>query len=465
MSLFPASPKNDPIELFLVTPDTYSQFDKDQDLFTKRRFEGQAGKIVYITEDDHIRRVYCGLKNEIGNPYAISSLVQKMQDLLPLKDPQEAIFDLKFLPEDWSKDTVYLGWSLAHYRQIHYKKDVQEDFDKFYLVIRDEAAKHRAIAMTDAIALTRNLIQLPANFLGPQELAAEAKKFSKTYKTSISVISGTDLPKHGYPMVLSVGESSHRKPCLIDLQWGKQKHPRVTLVGKGVCFDTGGVNVKPANAMYRMKKDMGGAAHALGLAAMIIAMDLPVCLRVLIPAVDNSISEKSFRQGDVLKTRDGTTIEVGHTDAEGRLILSDALIAASEDHPDLLIDFATLTGAARVALGYEIPALFGTKTETMRDVQDLSMELHDPVWTLPLWHDYLKEMSSDIADIKSIGSGRAGAIYAGLFLKEFVKDDIDWMHFDIYGWANDTIPGRPKGGADFALRTLFSYLEDRYGKA
>jgi leucyl aminopeptidase len=246
------------------------------------------------------------------------------------------------------------------------------------------------------------------------------------------------------------------------MTWGNTKHPKVTLVGKGVCFDTGGLNLKPGPAMYTMKKDMGGAAHVLGLAMLIIRYKLPVRLRVLIPAVENAISGDSFRPSDVLKSRKGLTVEVGDTDAEGRLVLADALALACEEKPDFIVDFATLTGAARVALGVDLPVIFSNNEKLAFALKDMGMAHDDPLWPLPLWQGYRKDIASDIADLCSTG-GKAGAITAALFLESFVDPKIDWVHIDLYAWNDGGKVGRTKGGMEMASRAVFAYLQHRFG--
>jgi leucyl aminopeptidase len=301
--------------------------------------------------------------------------------------------------------------------------------------------------------------------MGPDELQAATESLAAHHNVKVKIIKDGDLTKKNFPMIFDVGKGSARRPRLIDFSWGNKKDPKVTLVGKGVCFDTGGYDLKPSQYMFNMKKDMGGAAHVLALANMIMSLGLPIYLRVLIPAVENSISGEAYRPADILQTRKGITVEVGNTDAEGRLVLADALTYACEDKPELLIDYATLTGAARVALGPDLPALFSNTEETAQKIQALSQKeiVDDPVWNLPLWKGYRKDIDSYIADISSTG-GKAGATTAALFLNEFVEEDIEWLHLDTYAWEDNGKPGRPKGGADAGLRSIFAYLEERYSK-
>jgi leucyl aminopeptidase len=276
---------------------------------------------------------------------------------------------------------------------------------------------------------------------------------------------GDDLLKRNFPAIHAVGRASTRAPRLIELNWGHPRHPKITLVGKGVCFDSGGLDIKPADGMRLMKKDMGGAANALGLAMLIMGRQLPVRLQLLIPAVENSISGSAYRPGDVIKTRKGLHIEIGNTDAEGRVILCDALAYGAEGHPDLMIDMATLTGAARVALGPQLPALFCRRTDLARALVDRGMALDDPLWHMPLWRPYHAGIESEIADIVNTGKGpMAGAINAALFLDDFVPEDQEWMHIDLFAWNDGSRPGRPAGGEAQTLRTLLAYLEERYPK-
>jgi leucyl aminopeptidase len=279
-------------------------------------------------------------------------------------------------------------------------------------------------------------------------------------------IVGDDLLKQNFPAIHAVGRASTRAPRLIEITWGKAGAPLLTLVGKGVCFDTGGLNIKGGDGMRQMKKDMGGAANALGLAALIMAFKLPVRLQVLIPAVENSIAGNAYRPGDVIATRKGLHIEIGNTDAEGRVVLSDALAYASEGRPELIIDLATLTGAARVALGAQLPALFSKHFDTARDLVDLGMKLDDPLWHMPLWAPYQVNIESSIGDIVNTGrTPLGGAITAALFLEYFVPENQDWLHIDLFAWNDAARPGRPVGGEAQTIRTLLAYLEQRFSSA
>ena len=368
-------------------------------------------------------------------------------------------------------ERLCIGWGWAAYKFDIYKKDKPEEpNDKDpALLLPAGVDKKRVKAFTESVCLLRDLVNIPANDMGPDELEDAVKFLCKTHDIkTVNITKDKALLTRNFPMIYAVGKGSARRPRLLDFKWGNAKHPKLTLVGKGVCFDTGGLDIKPSQYMLTMKKDMGGAAHVLALAHMIISLKLPVRLRVLIPAVENAISGEAYRPSDILQSRKGSTVEVGNTDAEGRLILADALTYAAEEKPDLLIDFATLTGAARVALGQDIPALFSTNPKTAQAIQNASAkpEVDDPVWNLPLWEPYKKDLKSPVADISSTG-GKAGAITAALFLKHFTevkKEKTEWIHMDVFAWESNGKSGQPKGGADTGMRAIFNYLEKRYKK-
>lgn len=317
--------------------------------------------------------------------------------------------------------------------------------------------------MVESIYLVRDLINTPTDDMGPSELADAAMELAKKYDAHFEQIVGEALLKNNFPCIYTVGRASDDAPRLLDLRWGDKKNPKITLVGKGVCFDTGGLDIKPSSAMLLMKKDMAGAAHVLGLARMIMQAKLPVNLRVLIPAVENAISGNAYRPGDVIKSRKGLTIEIGNTDAEGRVVLADALTEAASEKPDVLIDMSTLTGAARIAVGTDISALFSNQDVFANQLIEHSIRKSDPMWRLPLFAAYRDALNSSIADINNASSDSyAGAITAALFLKEFVPDDIAWAHFDMMAWNVKARPGRPQGGEAMALRALFNYLSETY---
>lgn len=354
-----------------------------------------------------------------------------------------------------------VGWGLATYLFDRYKSRS----DRFATLVRPEGADERAAtAIVEGVFLARDLINTPASDMGPGELADAARRLGRRFEARVDVLVGDDLLKHDYPTIHAVGRASDRAPRLIDLAWGDETAPKVTLVGKGVCFDTGGLDLKPASGMKLMKKDMGGAAAMLGLASMIMAVGLPVRLRLLIPAVENSVSGSAMRPMDVIRTRKGLTVEVGNTDAEGRLVLCDALAEADGESPEMIIDAATLTGAARVALGPALPALFANDDRLAADLLAAGEEASDPLWRLPLYAPYRKMLDSDVADINNVSdNGFAGAVTAALYLREFVSPTTPWAHIDMMAWNPTARAGRPKGGEAQAVRAAFAMLQKRYG--
>lgn len=354
-----------------------------------------------------------------------------------------------------------LGWALGTYVFDRYTKKPAPEAELVWPARADQSA---VLGAASGIALTRDLINTPASDMGPAELAGVARQLAREFKAKCSLIVGEDLLKKNYPMVHAVGRASDRAPRLIDLTWGKASDPKVTLVGKGVCFDSGGLDLKPASGMLLMKKDMGGAANALGLARMIMMAKLPVRLRVLIPAVENSVSGNAFRPMDVLSSRAGLTVEIGNTDAEGRLVLGDALYEGASENPALMLDFATLTGAARVAMGPELPVMFANDDALAADFTKHGDATGDPVWRLPLWKPYRKNLNSKVADLNNVGDmPQGGAITAALFLNEFVKSDVPWAHFDIMAWNSGSRPGRPAGGEAMVIRGAFALIASRFG--
>jgi len=317
--------------------------------------------------------------------------------------------------------------------------------------------------LVDAAFLARDLVNTPANDFGPAAFEKEIRAFAGRHKMTVSAIIGDDLLAQNFPMIHAVGRAGPEAPRLMDLTWGKKGDPKITLVGKGVTFDTGGLDIKPSASMLLMKKDMGGAANILGLAHAVMDAKLRVRLRVLIPIVENSISATAFRPGDVLPSRNGMTVEIGNTDAEGRLILGDALALADEESPELVLDMATLTGAARVALGPDLPPLYATDDSLARDLMAAGLATDDPLWQLPLWAPYASMLSSKIADVNHVSSGAfAGSITAALFLKRFVKQARSWVHLDIFAWAPEPRPARPFGGTDQGIRAVYTVLKQRY---
>ena len=358
-----------------------------------------------------------------------------------------------------------LAWGLANYQFDRYKKAPPSETAKPRLAWPAAADRALTLRLIASIGLTRDLVNTPANDMGPEELAAVAGGLAQKHGAEFRVIAGEALLEENYPTIHAVGRAAapHRAPRLIDLRWGKPDHPKLTLVGKGVCFDSGGLDLKPSSGMKIMKKDMGGAAVGLGLADAIMDAKLPVRLRLLIPAVENAVSGDAFRPLDIIKTRKGLTVEIGNTDAEGRLILCDALTEAESETPDLLLNFATLTGAARTALGPDLPALFSRHDELAEALLKAGKQEHDPLWRLPLWAPYRRMLDSKIADINNASDNpHAGAITAGLFLAEFVSPGTNWAHLDLFAWNPSARPGRPEGGEAMGLRALYAAIRQRY---
>ena len=355
-----------------------------------------------------------------------------------------------------------LGWLMGSYRMSRYRAAPSPT--RPALVPPPQADLVYAQSAATATAFARDLINTPANDLGPAELAAAAADLAGRHGARCEILVGDALKARDFPLIHAVGSASPREPRLIDLRWGDPRAPRVTLVGKGVCFDTGGLDLKPSAAMILMKKDMGGAACALALADMLMRLGAPVQLRVLIPAVENSIGGRAYRPGDVLRSRKGLTIEIGNTDAEGRLVLADALVEADGERPDLLIDLATLTGAARVALGPELPAAYSNDETLLGQFRALGEAEADPIWPMPLWPGYDDELSSKLADLSNVSAAPfAGSVIAALFLKRFVSAAPNWLHVDLYAWNPRERPGRPVGAEAQCVRSLYRLIRSRFG--
>ncbi|MDQ8755528.1 leucyl aminopeptidase family protein [Sphingosinicella sp. LHD-64] len=356
-----------------------------------------------------------------------------------------------------------LGWLLGQYRFDRYRKKAEPKGPRV-LLTDDPARIEDTVLVAASTFLVRDLVNVPAGDLGPAELEAAAREVADACGAKLVIVSGKAL-EDGYPMVAAVGAAAvpARAPRLITLDWGDQRHPKIALVGKGVCFDSGGLDLKPASGMRLMKKDMGGAAHALALARLVMKANLPVRLKLLIPAVENAVSAAAFRPGDILRSRQGLTVEIGNTDAEGRLILADALADAAADKPELILDFATLTGAARVALGPDLPALFANDDLLANDLLAAGTAASDPLWRMPLWKPYEEMLSSDVADLGNVSEApMAGAVTAALFLQKFVPEGTPWAHFDTFAWRSSAKPGRPKGGEALGLRAAWEVLRARY---
>jgi leucyl aminopeptidase len=412
-------------------------------------FAGRDGELLPLTAGAKVTAWVLGL-GEGRDAFAAAAFAEKLPG---------GVYRLGDAPA-LQADTMPLAWLLGTYAFLRYKKP-RTGTPRLVLPAGVDGEETGRIA--EAVFLARDLVNTPANDLGPGDLAAAARSLAAAHGAKIAVTRGAAL-KRGFPLIEAVGRGSARPPCLIDLTWGKATAPRVTLVGKGVCFDSGGLDLKPSAGMLTMKKDMGGAATALAVAAMVMGAKLDLRLRVLIPAVENSVSGDAFRPGDVFASRKGLTVEIGNTDAEGRLILADALTLADEEAPELLIDIATLTGAARAATGMELPPFFTDDEPLAADLSRLAMATHDPLWRLPLWQGYDFSLGSRVADLTNNPAyAYAGAITAGLFLKRFVTQTRSWAHLDIPAWNDRVRPGRPIGGEANGARAVYALLKEHYG--
>ena len=413
-------------------------------------FSGQRGRLLALPGDDGALSGYVfGLGDATDRPTLVTGLAGAA--LGPGTYRLEGAYGDPTL--------AAIGFRLGAYRYDRYRQGRAAP----KLVVPGRADPDEVARLVEAAVLARDLINMPANDLGPDAFESEIRAFAATRKMRIKVTSGDELLRANFPMIHAVGRASAQAPRLIDLTWGDARHPKVTLVGKGVTFDTGGLDIKPASGMLLMKKDMGGAANVLGLAHAIVSAKLRLRLRVLIPIVENAIAGAAFRPGDVLRSRKGISVEIGNTDAEGRLILADALTLADEERPELLLDMATLTGAARVALGPDLPPLYSTDNALARALMEAGAAMDDPLWQMPLWSPYDAMMSSKIADVNNASSGGfAGSITAALFLRRFVANAAAWVHLDIFGWAPEARPARPVGGTDQGIRAVYSVLKHRY---
>ena len=416
-----------------------------------QKFEGDGYSYAIVPDGDHWFVV-----SGVANTTSLSSwCMAKLAEVLPAGTYRRA---------GGEPGPALFGWVTGQYRFDRYLSKPNEEGARV-LLTKDVAAIAPALAEAAATALVRDLVNTPAEDMGPAQIEHEAHILAKAHRATFKVTSG-DALEQGYPMVHAVGRaaSRHHAPRMIELHWGDEQHPKLAIVGKGVCFDSGGLDIKPSSGMLLMKKDMGGAAHALALAQLVMQAGLKVRLHLLIPAVENAISGNAFRPGDVLRSRAGISVEIGNTDAEGRLVLGDALTRAGEENPELVIDFATLTGAARVALGPDLPALMTRRDETAAELLTAGEANDDRCWRLPLFDGYREYLKSDIADLNNTGSnGYAGASVAGLFLDRFVPEGTDWAHFDTFAWRPAAKPGRPKGGDALGLRAAWGLLKGRYG--
>ncbi len=432
---------------------------RKQDKFTKdwvktAGFKGNAEELLVVPNTKgNIKTVLFGISEET-NLYTYAAL--------PAKLPQHVAG--YYINTRMNKDeaTQYsIGWALGCYNFNKYKSDDKKEFAK--LAMPDNANKKLVKSTVKATFMVRDLINTPANNMGPDELTAVARKLAKANKATTKVITGNDLLKKNYPAIYEVGKASPRKPRLIDIKWGNTKHLKVTLVGKGVCYDTGGLNLKPGNNMIYMKKDMGGAAQVLGLASMIMEHKLPIRLRLLLPVVENSVAGNSLRPSDIIKTRKGLSVEVGNTDAEGRLILADALTEASKEKPELVINIATLTGPS---LGQDFASMFSNDDKNTQKLLASSKKLYDPMINLPLWQPYKHALASTCADTNNVNSGfsASGVMAAALFLEKFVEKNTPWIHLDTVSWVFSPTKGRTAGGDALGMRAVYDMLAGKFGK-
>ncbi|MGO4551187.1 M17 family metallopeptidase [Lysobacter sp. 2RAF19] len=412
-------------------------------------FSGVSGSVLLLPGDGGIAGAVLGVGDPL-DPYSYA----------------HAPFALP--PGDWALASeldadalraLHLGWGLGAYRFTRYKAPLRAPARLVAGAIDDETRDTLA-----ACVRVRDLVNTPAEDMGPDQLEQACCELAEAHGAHIEVVSGEDLLAHNYPAIYAVGRASHRAPRLIAVRWGDADAPKLTLVGKGVCFDTGGLDIKAADGMRNMKKDMGGAAHAIALAGLVMAQKLPVRLTLFVAAVENAIGPMSYRPGDVVNTRLGVSVEIDNTDAEGRVVLCDALARAAEDKPALLVDFATLTGAARIALGPDLPALYANDESVAADWLEASGAQRDPVWRMPLWRPYLRYLVSSVADIANGGPSRmAGSVTAALYLERFVPSTQPWAHLDVYSWNDTDRPGRPAGGEAQGLRAAWAMLRQRFG--
>ena len=446
--------------IHLVDKSSFADWAKKQSaarrsLLEAARFEGKTAFQFAILPAPH------------GHEWEVVSTVANAAELSPwcLAKLAESLPEGTYRLADGRPGPAMLGWLLGQHRLTAYKSKNEDQRGPRVLLTREAAEIERMVRIAEATAYVRDLVDTPAADLGPAELEAAARDLAKQFGARLEVTAGDALAQ-GYPMIAAVGQGAAREraPRLIEFIWGKDSAPKVAIVGKGVSFDSGGLDIKSASGMRLMKKDMGGAAHALALAKLIMAERLPIRLHLLIPAVENSVSATAIRPGDVIASRKGLKIEIDNTDAEGRLILADALTLASETEPELVIDFATLTGAARVALGPDLPAMFANNDELAADLEAAAKRVIDPIWRMPLWDGYDEMLKSDLADLSNAAdSPMAGSVTAALFLRRFVPEGTAWAHFDTFAWRPSAKPGRPKGGEAMGVRAAFAMLQQHYG--
>jgi leucyl aminopeptidase len=424
-------------------------------LLAALRFDGKAAYQYAILPGDSTDR------------FDVVSTVKNAAELSPwcLAKLGEALPEGTYRLAEGDPGIAALGWLVGQHRFSRYKKPKDERGGRI-LLTRDPAAIDETVRLAEATALVRDLVDTGPADMGPAELEAAARDLAKQFGANLVVTGGDNLAK-GFPMIAAVGGAAteERAPRLIELHWGNQKHPKVAVIGKGVCFDSGGLDLKPASGMRLMKKDMGGAAHALALSRLVMGAKLPVRLHVLVPAVENAVSGAAYRPGDILTSRNGLAVEIDNTDAEGRLVLADAITRAAEEEPELILDFATLTGAARIALGPDLPAMFSNDDRLAGEFLAAAEAVTDPLWRMPLWDAYDEMLKSEVADLANASeTPMAGAVTAALFLKRFIPEGTAWAHLDTFAWRPTAKPGRPKGGEALGLRAAFALLQSRYGQ-
>ncbi len=458
-SVFETAPTDSAIPITFATKSTWAAISKAlpaqaRQFALANDFTAKPGKCLTLpSPDGQIAQVLFGLEDEASKSRDLFR-PGALPGLLP-----PGVYRFANAPHDTR--LAALAFALGSYRFGRYRKSAKPNVR---LVPPDGIDAADIMRMAEAASLARDLINTPPNDMGPEELASAAQALATRFGASFNCIVGDDLVRQNFPLIHAVGMASPRAPRLIDLTWGDPTHPKVTLVGKGVCFDTGGLDLKPAGSMLIMKKDMGGAANVLALAQMVMDAKLKVRLRVLIPAVENAVAGNAFRPLDIFKSRKGPTVEIGNTDAEGRLVLADALALADEEKPDLLVDLGTLTGAARVALGPDLPPFYTNDETLAENVARCARAENDPLWRMPLWPPYDSWLDSKVADINNAPSGSfAGSITCALFLQRFVSDAKSWLHVDIYGWTPSAKPARPEGGECQAARAIYKLLGERYG--
>jgi leucyl aminopeptidase len=445
--------------IHLVDKDSFADWVKtrpaeDRALLDANRFDGKTGYAAVVLPRS-------------GTDFEVVSAVADVKALSPwcLAKLPELLPEGNYRLADGAPGKAALGWLLAEHRFDNFRSKPEEAERGPRVLVSGEAAQiDPTLRLAEATALVRDLVNTPALDLGPAELEQAVRDQLAGVNADIRVTRGDDLAK-GYPLIEAVGRAAapDRAPRLIEAEWGNPDHPRIAIVGKGVCFDSGGLDIKSGAGMRIMKKDMGGAAHALALAWLIASARIPVRVHLLIPAVENAVSGNAIRPGDIIRSRKGLQVEIDNTDAEGRLILADALARAAEEEPELIVDFATLTGAARVALGPDLPALFVSAEELAPEIEQAARQVEDPLWRMPLWDAYDEMLKSDIADLANASnSSMAGAVVAAMFMKRFLPESAKWAHLDTFAWREAAKPGRPKGGEALGLRDLFAAINGRF---